>query len=173
MMFCQTAIHVSDSSQVGEVRRQANRLAVEAGLNETDCGKVSIVATELANNIARYAPGGEVLLRSLGQPLTSGIEILAVDRGPGMQDTSQCLTDGFSSGGTAGQGLGAVQRMSTEFDLFSSQPTGTVVFCAFATRLTPTRLRKHLLGEQSIGRRRWSNCLATPGASRSGHRNWC
>jgi anti-sigma regulatory factor (Ser/Thr protein kinase) len=128
MMFSQIAIRVSDSSQVGEVRRQANRLAVEAGLNETDCGKVSIVATELANNIARYAPGGEVLLRSLGQPLSNGIEILAIDRGPGMQNTSQCLTDGFSTGGTAGQGLGAVQRMSSEFDLFSSQSTGTVIF---------------------------------------------
>ncbi len=83
MMFCQMAIGVSDSSQVGEARRQAQRLAVEAGLNETDCGKVSIVATELATNLARYAPGGEVLLRSLGQYSAKGIEIIAIDRGPG------------------------------------------------------------------------------------------
>ncbi len=47
-----------------------------------------------------------------------------------MLDTSQCLTDGFSTGGTAGQGLGAVQRMSSEFDLFSSQPGGTIVLFA-------------------------------------------
>ncbi len=101
---------------------------MEAGLNETDCGKAAIVATELANNISRYSPGGEVLLRSLGQSSANGIEILAIDRGPGMLDTSQCLTDGYSTGGTPGQGLGAVQRMSSEFDLFSSQTTGTVVF---------------------------------------------
>lgn len=58
---------------------------------------------------------------------THGIEILAIDRGPGMANVAQCLDDGYSSGGTAGNGLGAVQRLSTVFDIFSSCPGGTVV----------------------------------------------
>jgi anti-sigma regulatory factor (Ser/Thr protein kinase) len=126
MMFCQLAIPISDSSQIGESRRQTQRIAAEIGLSESDCGKASIVATELATNISRYATSGEVLLRSLTMNGVPSVEILAVDRGPGMANVANCLQDGQSSGGTAGQGLGAVQRLSTEFDIFSS-PGGTIV----------------------------------------------
>lgn len=126
MMFCQLSIPVSESSQVGEVRRQANRLALEAGLDESDCNNCSIVAMELATNLVRYAEGGEVLLRSFGEGMTSGLEILAIDRGPGIMDLAKCMQDGYSTGGTPGSGLGAVRRLSVEFDIFSSQPHGTV-----------------------------------------------
>jgi anti-sigma regulatory factor (Ser/Thr protein kinase) len=128
MMFCQLAVTVSDITQIGEVRRQANRIAANAGLNDSDCGKASIVATELATNLVRYSPGGEVLLRSLRDESAKGIELVAIDRGPGMTNIAHCLQDGFSTGGTAGQGLGAIQRLSTEFDIYSTQPGGSVVF---------------------------------------------
>ncbi len=36
------------------------------------------------------------------------------------------MEDGYSSGGTAGKGLGAIKRMSSEFDV-TSAPTGTVM----------------------------------------------
>jgi serine phosphatase RsbU (regulator of sigma subunit) len=39
----------------------------------------------------------------------------------------RCMADGYSGGGTRGCGLGAVRRLSTEFDIYSSQPAGTVV----------------------------------------------
>jgi hypothetical protein len=38
------------------------------------------------------------------------------------------MEDGYSTGGTAGNGLGAIQRLSAEFDIYSAQPSGTVVF---------------------------------------------
>jgi anti-sigma regulatory factor (Ser/Thr protein kinase) len=127
MMFLQLAVPVSDSSQIGEVRRQVQRIACQAGLNESECSNAAIVATELATNLSRYATGGEILLRSFEIAGTTGVEVLAIDRGPGIADVSRCLEDGFSTGGTAGQGLGAVRRLSTEFDIFSAQPGGTVV----------------------------------------------
>ena len=37
---------------------------------------------------------------------------LASTAGPGMADVARCLRDGYSSGGTPGTGLGAVQRLS-------------------------------------------------------------
>ncbi len=126
-MFGQLAVPISDSSQIGDVRRQAQRLAREVGFSESDCGKAAIVATELATNISRYATAGEILLRSFDVIGTRGVEVLAIDRGPGMADVPRCLEDGFSTGGTAGEGLGAVRRLSSEFDVFSSRPSGTVV----------------------------------------------
>ncbi len=127
MMFCQFRIGITDASQAGEVRREANRLAAAAGFDEGDQGKVSIIASELATNLHRYAKDGEVLLRSYAIGGSTGMEVLAIDRGPGMVNVAKCLEDGYSTGGTPGNGLGAVRRLATQFDIFSSQPSGTIV----------------------------------------------
>ncbi len=128
MQYCQSAVTIAEQSQVGEARRLAARISSEAGLSATECGNISIIATEIATNVSRYAPGGELLIRSLGDFYGEGVEILAIDRGPGMPNVARCLEDGYSTGGTAGNGLGAVERLSTEFDVFSSLEGGTVVF---------------------------------------------
>jgi len=131
-MFSQEAIRVAESSQIGEVRRRANRLAVNAGLNPEHCGRVAIVAAELATNLVKYAPGGDVLLRtyqwSIAGCCESGVELISVDRGSGIANVAQALEDGFSHGSTPGNGLGAVRRLATEFDIYSTVPGGTIVF---------------------------------------------
>jgi anti-sigma regulatory factor (Ser/Thr protein kinase) len=127
MMFWHAGVVVSETSQIGEARREANRLAAQVGLDEGDRGRVAIIVTELATNLARYAQGGEILLRPFVQGDDSGIEVLAIDRGPGMANVQRCLEDGYSSGGTPGNGLGAVRRLASEFDIFSAPPGGTVV----------------------------------------------
>ncbi|HET6251458.1 MAG TPA: ATP-binding SpoIIE family protein phosphatase [Tepidisphaeraceae bacterium] len=123
----QVLIRVTESSQVGEARRNAARIAELTSLSETDCGKAAIVATELANNLIRHAREGEILISAFRSPSKRGVELLAIDRGPGMADVGKCLQDGFSTGGTAGQGLGAIRRLSSEFDVYSAAPGGTVV----------------------------------------------
>jgi anti-sigma regulatory factor (Ser/Thr protein kinase) len=126
---CATMVPITDSSQIGEARRQANRIAEEAGFSEADRGKASIVVSELATNIARHASSGEILLQSVEVGNRKWIDILSVDRGPGIADVGRSLQDGFSTGGTSGTGLGAARRLASEFDIYSAQPSGTVVFC--------------------------------------------
>jgi anti-sigma regulatory factor (Ser/Thr protein kinase) len=133
----QVIIPVVESSQVGEARRHAVRLAERVGLNESARGKVAIVATELGNNLVRHGGGGEVALRLLAHAEGNGVEILAIDKGPGMADVGRCLQDGFSTGGTAGQGLGAVRRLSTDFDIYSGVGGGTVVVSRLLDSATP------------------------------------
>jgi anti-sigma regulatory factor (Ser/Thr protein kinase) len=121
-------IPVSDLSQAGEVRRAATRMGEEAGLSEVKRAEAAIVATELAKNLARYGRDGRVLLQPVSGASGGGLEVLAVDSGPGMADVQKCLQDGFSTGGTPGNGLGAVRRLSAVFDLYSRPGKGTVVF---------------------------------------------
>lgn len=125
---------IVEESQVGEARRDAQRMASAYGLDSTRAGQVAIVASELATNLLRHAGGGELLL----QPLTTGdgevIELLAIDRGRGMHDLECCIRDGYSSAGTAGTGLGAVRRLSVEFDVYSVSGEGTVVFARVGAR---------------------------------------
>jgi anti-sigma regulatory factor (Ser/Thr protein kinase) len=127
MIFCQSRIAVNEASAIGEARREANRVEQLAGLGSQQAGKAALIATELATNLSRYAPGGEILFRSYALGPDTGLEIMAVDPGPGMPDVGRCLTDGFSTGGSAGQGLGAVRRLASEFDIFSTAPGGTVI----------------------------------------------
>jgi anti-sigma regulatory factor (Ser/Thr protein kinase) len=120
-------IPVSDESGIGECRRSARRLADGYQFDEVTAGRISIIVTELAANIVRHAGHGEMLLQVLDDGVTPELEVLAIDQGPGMQDVDECLRDGYSTAGTAGQGLGAVARLSNSFDLFSIAGQGTVV----------------------------------------------
>lgn len=135
-MSAQVFVPVAEKSQVGEARRAAVRVAEGAGLSETDCGKVAIVVTELANNLARYARQGRIFVQAL--PMVArrtAIEIVSIDRGPGMADVDRCLEDGFSTGGTPGNGLGAVRRLSDEFDIDSGTESGTVILSRIGSGL--------------------------------------
>jgi anti-sigma regulatory factor (Ser/Thr protein kinase) len=119
-------VPVQDSSQVGTARRAAVAAAERLGAVESDAGKVALIVTELATNLARHGGGGELLLRSLAEP-AAGLEIIAIDRGPGMANVDEALRDGFSTGGTNGVGLGAVRRIADQYEIFSVHGAGTAV----------------------------------------------
>jgi anti-sigma regulatory factor (Ser/Thr protein kinase) len=114
-------LSVTDPSQIGEARRVGVGLAERIGFTETRRAELAIVLTEAATNVLKHARGGELILRPLDRDGVSGVEVLAVDRGPGIGNVVLAMRDGFSTGGTAGNGLGAIGRLATEFDLFSAE----------------------------------------------------
>lgn len=125
-----TLIPVTEESQIAMARRMAVNLANDSGMTETEAGKVAIIVSEAARNLVRYAQHGEILLRPLGDPENGhgqGIEVLVLDKGPGMTDVARSLRDGFSTGGTSGTGLGAIRRLATDFDIFSQPGKGTAI----------------------------------------------
>lgn len=134
------AFSIAEASQVGEARRMAMAIATNLGFNETERGKVGIVVTEVANNLVRHAKEGELLLRPLFKDSLSGLEILALDKGPGMANVNQCLRDGFSTGGTSGTGLGATLRLSAFFDIHSVPSLGTAIVAHLWSKPLPQRL---------------------------------
>jgi anti-sigma regulatory factor (Ser/Thr protein kinase) len=125
-------VAVRDPSQVGEARRVANALAAEHGFDATERGKLAIVATEAATNLVKHGCGGELLMRFAEH--SGAIELLALDRGPGMSDAGQCLVDGFSTTGSSGTGLGAIQRLSTSFGVITLPGGGTALLARIVPR---------------------------------------
>jgi anti-sigma regulatory factor (Ser/Thr protein kinase) len=123
----QLSITITDSSSVGESRRTAKQLAESHGFDETQVGRICIIATEIAANILKHATTGSVLLQVLDDGLQAEFEVLGIDKGPGMADFDRCLRDGYSTQGTAGTGLGALSRLSSMFDAYSIADKGTVV----------------------------------------------
>jgi len=133
----QAAVHltVRDSSNVGEARRTAVAIGRANGMDDTSAGAVAIVATELATNLCRYAPGGSLSIQWLATTSGDALEIIAMDQGPGVEDISRCVSDGYSTGGTPGTGLGAVKRFSSEFDAYSLPGRGSI----FISRILRSR----------------------------------
>jgi anti-sigma regulatory factor (Ser/Thr protein kinase) len=95
---------------------------------ESDCAKVSIVASELAANVIRHAHRGELLMRAPSDSAGKAVEIIAIDRGPGMADPGRCLEDGYSTAGSLGHGLGAIHRLSARMDIFTEPGRGTAIY---------------------------------------------
>jgi anti-sigma regulatory factor (Ser/Thr protein kinase) len=118
---------IDDASRVGEARRTAGITARALGFSEEEEGRVALVVTELGTNLVKHAGHGSLLLRTLLEGGTAGVEVIAIDRGPGIADVGASLRDGYSTARTAGNGLGAVRRLATEFDIYSRAPSGTVV----------------------------------------------
>ncbi|RRS04647.1 anti-sigma regulatory factor [Aquabacterium soli] len=115
---------VSDPSQVAEARRRAAAAAVEAGFGEVAIGQASLVATELSSNLIKHGGGGRLLVGAGNRTL----DLLALDSGAGMADVQACMADGYSTAGTRGQGLGAVQRLAQSLDVGSWPGGGTVAW---------------------------------------------
>lgn len=132
------SVRVTEGSQVAEARRRAAGVASGLGFDETATGRVALVATELATNLVKYASGGEILVGSYEDGDETGVEMMALDRGDGLADAEAALSDGHSTGGTAGAGLGAVRRQSRTFDICSSFGRGMAVL----SRVAPTKVRR-------------------------------
>lgn len=167
------ALAVHDQSQVAETRRKATDMAERQGFGDADIGRLALVATELATNILKHGNGGEILVGAYGEGADTGIELIALDKGAGMSNVGASLTDGHSTAGTAGKGLGAIIRQSHFVDIASWPGSGTAIL-ARIKRGQPPKLRTDasaigavsvpMSGEEVCGDS-WSMAVGTDGTS--------
>lgn len=147
MLSPQIRIPVIESSQPAAARREAVRLAQEGGLDDHAISHVALVVTELATNLVKHAKDGELLIRLIEKGGPVGIEILSLDKGPGIEDIARALGDGYSTAGSPGSGLGALQRTAGEFDLYSRVGQGTAaVVRIWSHRASPCSPRVGAVG---------------------------
>jgi anti-sigma regulatory factor (Ser/Thr protein kinase) len=156
----QQLLEVSEASDVAHVRRIAAGIANRIGFDTSEAGNLALIATELATNVVKHAKRGRIIVRPLDQGQDVGVELVALDQGPGIRDLAQAMCDGFSSAGSPGTGLGAIKRLSTEFDLYSVPHKGTAVLA---------RLWSNRLGAAAKRRLEFGVvCLPKPGEEVSG-----
>jgi anti-sigma regulatory factor (Ser/Thr protein kinase) len=140
-------VSVTDLSEIGRARRAAQAVATEVGLGEDVTANVGLIATELATNLVRHAREGALLVRPLREATRRGVEVLTVDKGPGIRDLGRAMHDGFSTAGTRGTGLGAIRRLASEFDVYSSVESGSAfVARVWVTQPGPATVRRYPVG---------------------------
>ena len=155
---------IEDPSQIGEGRRQITRLSQDLNFDEVQVGRIAIAFNEIANNLLQHAGKGEIFIREIclsSEMGLYGLEMISIDRGPGMNNIKECLEDGFSTRETPGQGLGAIRRLSQEFDIHSTVGKGTIVMVTFYTDFEAA--------SQSVGRLQSSAiCVPVSGETECG-----
>lgn len=110
------------------IARQAGRmLAAELGFSSTDQTLIATAISEVARNIVVYAQRGEVVLARVEEAGKIGIEVLARDKGPGIENLELAMRDGFSTKQSLGLGLPGARRLMDEFQLASELGIGTTV----------------------------------------------
>ena len=93
------------------------RVSEEYGLSKSEQTKFVVSILELTRNIVFYAGKGELFIK----PISSyGIEILAIDQGPGISNLEQVLNNTVQSKTGLGLGLSGVKRLMDEFEIISN-----------------------------------------------------
>ncbi|SAL54317.1 Serine/threonine-protein kinase RsbT [Caballeronia terrestris] len=130
----EATINLSDQSGVAHARRSVVALARSLELTERVQADASLVVSEAATNILKYARSGTIHIAPYADCTGSGLEIVAVDRGPGIVNVEAARTDGFSTGGSLGAGLGTIERQSALFDFYSIAGGGTVLLARIGSK---------------------------------------
>ncbi|ONI81422.1 transcriptional regulator [Actinosynnema sp. ALI-1.44] len=140
-------IRVEETSSVGAARRVAGVLADKLGCSPTRVAEIEVAVTELGTNLVKHATEGVMVVRSVRTVDEAVVEVVAVDRGPGIGDMDKVFRDGHSTSGTLGIGLGAVLRLADSHEVYSELSAGTVL----AVRFHPRRTRIDTTGDVSAG----------------------
>ena len=120
-------IPLVNDEDVVRLRKSVREELLSLGFGLVDQTKMITAASELARNTLKYGKGGEGHIKKLTESSKIGIELLFTDDGPGIEDVSLALTDGFTSGGGLGLGLSGAKKLSDEFILETEFGNGTTV----------------------------------------------
>jgi serine/threonine-protein kinase RsbT len=120
-------VAIRTDADVVTARQEARSMGAGLGFSSTDLTLLATAISEVARNITAYAGEGEVMLRRVEQNGRRGIEVLAVDEGPGIDDVELAMQDGYTTGNGLGLGLPGTRRLVDDFDLQTTPGAGTTV----------------------------------------------
>src|SRR5262249_26612533 len=119
-------IEIAGTAGADEARRVSFDLARQAAFDDSVAERAALIATEAAANILRHAGAGQIFARVVGET-EPAVEIIALDRGPGIAHLSAAMRGGYSTSGGPGLGLRAMSRASNLFDIYSRPGQGTAL----------------------------------------------
>jgi serine/threonine-protein kinase RsbT len=94
--------------------------------------KVATAIAELARNIVLYAISGELRIAVIDTP-RRGVEVVALDEGPGIADLDLVLNGNYKSKTGMGMGLRGARRLMDTFEITTSSQGTQVLTRKFLT----------------------------------------
>ncbi|HEX7153045.1 MAG TPA: SpoIIE family protein phosphatase [Thermoanaerobaculia bacterium] len=161
MIRSSRVVNIHDQSAVAEARRTAIECAGTLQMSENAAATAGLVTTELATNLVKHTPGGSLIFGS-DEETPQTLTITSIDKGSGIANVQAAMSDGFSTAGSPGTGLGAITRAVSSFDIYTMPDKGTAIVCRIGDRprapVTGSPSRITLAGL----------CVAKPGEDESG-----
>lgn len=117
---------IKQEEDIVRARLAAVDMCRQLGFSELACTKVMTTVSELARNLFKYAGDGQIAITSIDGS-RAGVEIMACDQGPGIEDIEAVMSDTYRSRTGMGVGLKGVRRVMDSFQIESSPGKGTMV----------------------------------------------
>ncbi|MFB0545845.1 MAG: anti-sigma regulatory factor [Anaerolineae bacterium] len=121
------SLPIRNDLDIVTARVEAREVAKELGFGTIDQARIATATSELARNIAQYAPGGIMTIKPLNVEGRQGIEVICEDNGPGIEDVELAMQDGYSTSEGLGKGLPGAKRLMHDFEIESVLGQGTRV----------------------------------------------
>lgn len=127
MVAGETVVTISADADIVTARQEGRALAARIGFSSSEQIFIATAISEAARNILQYAGSGEIVLDHIRDSTREGIQIVARDQGPGIQDVQRAMEDGYSTSGGLGLGLPGIKRLMSELQVSSIPGKGTTV----------------------------------------------
>ncbi|WP_205512043.1 ATP-binding SpoIIE family protein phosphatase [Longitalea arenae] len=119
----------NDRSYFAILKKEIRAMALTLEFSERRISEIDIIVAEMATNLVKHAGGGQILAKLIRENELDGIEIISMDNGPGINDINKMVRDGETTKNSLGLGLGAMQRLSDTFQVYSQKNWGTIILC--------------------------------------------
>lgn len=120
-------VAIQREADIVAARQAGRQLAAQLGFSATDQTLIATAISEVARNIVVYAQHGEIVLQRADEAGRVGIQVMAIDQGPGIDNKDLALRDGYSTKNSLGLGLPGARRLMDDFALDSEVGRGTTV----------------------------------------------
>jgi len=120
-------VPIQAETDIVSVRQAVREVAARLGFGATDTTRIVTAASELARNIFKYAGSGSMTWREVHRGSALGIELTFEDKGPGIENLDDAMSEGYTTGGGLGMGLPGAKKLMDELDIDSKLGEGTTV----------------------------------------------
>ena len=145
---------ILDDASVALARERVREVGARQGLPATAVERLALAASELGKNQLRHAGGGVVALSPVERDGVRGLELVAADRGRGLREPGEAMSDRRASGGESlGIGFSSVFRNCDEVDVDSRELEGLCVRARVFAGPVPRSRQVAVLGRPIAGER--------------------
>ncbi|GAB3050976.1 SpoIIE family protein phosphatase [Spirosoma pulveris] len=141
-----TQFRAPDRSYLAQLKKGVSQMAIQVGFQPQRLAEIDIIVAEMATNLIKHGGGGELLVRPVQALPQAGLELISIDNGPGMTDTTRMFQDGISTTNTLGQGLGSIRRLADQVQLYSMKGWGTILLVRIFLHSLPDKAPIRLSG---------------------------
>jgi len=115
-------VAIEREADIVRARQEGRQLAAALGFSIADQTLIATAISEVARNIVVWAQAGEIVVRHAREGERVGVEVVASDRGPGIDNPELALRDN-----ELGAGLPGVRRLMDAFAMETAVGQGTTV----------------------------------------------